>query len=106
MTNTYSDKINGENFFVAEINGYLCKNINGLCKELKSAFNWPGNESCIDAMYHLEWIEEINLKLIVTKFSAIKDKQQKELIKKELDSFKEFWNNKKQDLGSFIIEYK
>lgn len=105
MTNSYSKEISKETFYVGVINGYKCKNINALCKELKSAFRWPENESCLDALYHLYWIEERKVKLIVEKFRVIKDSKQQELIKNELDSYLEFWNNKKLNEYNFIVEY-
>jgi len=106
MTNSYSEKIKTESFYVGVINGYKCININALCKELKSAFRWPENESCVDAMYHLDWIKEKKFKLIVEKFRVIKDSKQQDLIKNELDSYQEFWNDKKLKEYTLIVEYK
>lgn len=89
--------------FVGEINGYKCKHINALCNELKNAFHWPDDKSCVDAMFHLDWIREENYKIIVNKFRIIKDNKQKDLIIKELESYQKFWND---DNERFIVEYR
>lgn len=103
MANSYIEKTLGKTYFVGEINGYECKNTNKLCKELKSAFNWPEDELCIEAMFHLDWIAEENYKIVVNKFHAIKNNKQKELLKSELDSYRKHWN---QDNEKLIVEYR
>ena len=103
MTYSHIEKAKGKTYFVGEINGYKCRNLNELCKELKYAFNWPENELCIEAMYHLDWIQEKYYKIIVNKFQIIKNDKQKELLMSELDSYRKHWN---KDNERFIIEYR
>lgn len=111
MSSLYIEKIDTTTFIVGEINGYKCKTINRLCEELRDTFKWPEHEICIEAMYHLDWFEETNFKIIVKKFNAIKSTQQQELIQHELNNYKEYWDgvrfdNNISDQNIFLIEYQ
>ncbi len=111
MNNLYAETINENTFLVGEINGYKCKNIKLLCNELRSVFTWPVHEKCIEAMYHIDWRDELNFKIIVNKFNSIKDKNQKDLISNELNNYKKHWDEKRVKINDpnkniFLLEFK
>lgn len=110
---SYKETIGGVEYLIGEINARKCKNINLLCKELESSFQWSNIDhiNCVDAMYDLSWHSERNYKIIVNKFQSIDNEKMKDLILNELSSYVEYWKEKKsreqkENKNNFIVEYK
>lgn len=116
---SWTERINGKEYLVAEIDACKGDSYKSIFLELETPFNFPHTDGknyadiLFDFMRDLAWLKHKNFKLIVinNKKADKLESVKRQLLPEVLENIQLFWTNERKRIGNkyindFIVEFR